>query len=83
MHADKITKAIANLANVLKCKPLVTAKQEQEIQDLTQIMEATTMLEPLPRVPEQHDQPALPRVQIQSTRPWVPEVAQDKNKRLT
>ena len=30
-HADKIVKAIANLANVLKCKPIVTAKQEQEI----------------------------------------------------
>jgi hypothetical protein len=30
-HADKIMKAIADLANVLKRKPVVTAKQEQEI----------------------------------------------------
>ena len=28
-------KATANLANVLKCKPTVTAKQEQEIQKPT------------------------------------------------
>jgi hypothetical protein len=30
-HANKIIKAITNLANVLKRKPTVTAKQEQEI----------------------------------------------------
>ena len=38
-HADKIMKAIADLANVLKRKPTVTAKQEQETWDLHLLME--------------------------------------------
>ena len=51
MHAGKIMKAISDLANVLKRNPMVTEKQEQEISDLTGLMEATSVPGLLPRVP--------------------------------
>jgi len=44
-------KAISDLANVLKRNPMVTEKQEQEISDLTGLMEATSVPGLLPRVP--------------------------------
>ena len=49
-HADKIMKAISGLANVLKRKPMVTAQQEQEICNLTRLIEATSIHGTLPRV---------------------------------
>jgi hypothetical protein len=86
-------KAIADLANVLKRKPTVTAKQEeQEIQDLQCLMENTHLPTPLPRVTEQQDKQALPRVQTkailprvqtEAITPRVPETAQDKGKQAT
>ena len=91
-HANKIMKAIADLANVLKCKPIVTAKQEQEIRDLQRLMENIHMPTPIPRVTEQQDKQALPRVQTEaillrvqnkaiSSR--VPEATQVDGKRAT
>jgi hypothetical protein len=43
LHANKIMKAISDLANILKSKPLVTAQQEQKICNLTGLVEATSM----------------------------------------
>ena len=44
-HADKTMKAISDLANVLKSKPLVTAQQEQEICDLMIRGHVATLIE--------------------------------------
>ena len=54
LYTNKIMKAISNLANVLKRKPLVTAQQEQETRDLTQLVEATSLQGTLPGVQDQH-----------------------------
>jgi hypothetical protein len=66
-HAKKIMKAIANLANVLKRKPLVTAQQEQEICNLTQLVEATSLQGTLPRVHEQNKNATALRVHPKAT----------------
>jgi hypothetical protein len=60
-------KAIANLANVLKRKPLVTAQQEQEICNLTQLVEATSLQGTLPRVHEQNKNATALRVHPKAT----------------
>jgi hypothetical protein len=70
-RANKIMKAIADLANVLKHKPTVTAKQEQEIRDLQRLMENTHITTPLPKVTKQQDKQALPRVQTKAILPRV------------
>ena len=82
-------KAIADLANVLKRKPIVTAEQEQEIQVLQRLIENTHMPAPLPRVTKQQHKQALLRVQTKTklTRVQteaislrVPEATQDEVK---
>jgi len=82
-HADKIMKAISDLANVLKRKPLVTAQQEQEIRDLTQLVEATSLQGTLPRVPNQNKTATVLRVQPKATLPRVPESTPGKITRFT
>ena len=56
-------KAVSDLANVLKRKPLVTAQQEQEIRNLTRLVEATSMDSKLPRVPNKNKDATTLRVQ--------------------
>ena len=82
-HADKIMKAIADLANVLKRKPLVMAQQEQEIHDLTQLVEATSLQGTLPGVPNQNKNATVLRVQPKATLPRVPELTPGKITRIT
>jgi hypothetical protein len=79
LQADKIMKAISNLANVLKSKPLVTAQQEQEICNLTQLVEATSMQGTPPRVPKQDKNATLLRVHPEATLPRVPESTPGKS----
>jgi hypothetical protein len=90
---------VTNLTNILKRKLAVTAKQEQEICDLEQLMEATnaklahpndmqltmpsTLMMPFRMVPVQHDTPALPRMQPPATPPRVPEGAKDNCTHIT
>jgi hypothetical protein len=85
-------KAIADLANAFQRKPTVTAKQEQEIQDLQRLMEKTHMPTPLPRVTKQQDKQALlrvqtkailPRVQTKAISLRVPEATQNDGKQAT
>ena len=73
LHADKIMKAISNLANILQSNPMVTAKQEQEIRGLTRLMDATSVPESLPRVPGQNYEAQVLRVHPKATLPRVPE----------
>jgi len=37
-HADKIMKAIASLSSILKCKPSIANKHQEEIRELQQLM---------------------------------------------
>jgi len=91
-HANKIMKAIANLANIFKHKPIVTAEQEQEIWDLQRLVVNTHMSAPLLRVTKQQDKPALPKVQTEAILPrvqtnekllTVPEATQDERRQTT
>jgi hypothetical protein len=55
-------KAISDLANVLKRKPMVTAQQEQEICNLTRLIEATSIHGTLPRVTIRNKDATISRV---------------------
>ena len=76
-------KAITNLANVLKRKPLVTAQQEQKIRSLTQLVESTLMHGTLPRVPNQKQNSTVLRVHPKATLPRGPETTPGESTRNT
>jgi ABC-type oligopeptide transport system ATPase subunit len=91
-HADKIMKAIADLANVLKRKPIVTAKQEQEIQDLQYLMETHTHANATPEIDKFTRQASTSEGANQSNTskgadlaisPRVPEATQNEGKQIT
>ena len=80
-HADKIMKAISDLADELKRNPLVIAQQEQEICNTKRLVDTTLVKGSLPRVPAQNGEATVLRVHPKATLPRVPEM--DKQREST